>query len=261
MTSVQSNPLEQVEQSEQSEQIAQRQIKEVRRLLLVQRLNVSPLAALAWAVFNEKPSKCITQIVSTCLALNSESFSAVKKARAIFNLIDFDAYYTAVPKEGTWLDRFNFILSSFAQTASKSQYRSTRLPLLLVESVVKEHIPALDMTMPSHNQRIAPTEIAFILKVICAAILKNHTKNDIDYCILARNYFLCEGQRQWYLQATKRRINANKLARISVLLESAHLIERTTRWTEEGKQAPNRYRMGYHNPFAKRLKKAEVKAG
>lgn len=73
----------------------------VKQAQVIRRINGNSLAR---AVYHSIPDKCLTRIISTCLALPENKVAAPKRAKALFNLFDFDFTYGPADK-GSWSTR------------------------------------------------------------------------------------------------------------------------------------------------------------
>lgn len=197
--------------------------------------------------YDESPKRFIFNMV--IVGINEGfTFERVKKD---FVKLDWNTLFGS-PGARSWLKLLEIYWTKLEQN---KKYQGKAVLLLRMEKAVKRAIPESALVMEKQKQKLQYSELAFILKTITAKILKlaKESEYELDYCKLARKYFLVETFKKSYQEKTERRINKEKIARIVALLHEYGLIRMTHRRDSATRYRRNMYHLTPLNPYWGRL--------
>jgi len=206
------------------------------------------------------------------------------KVFGTFKLFNFDFLFGEYNgKYQCWED---YAKNNFENFLGKQKIRHKKnTTLLQFKKQIIDIIPEEEMIIPSFKQKVKPIEIAFILKCITDAVIKNHKKYNKKFAILYRKYFMKnpilkpflekeeykkltmkEKQEykkrniyQNYYEKTCRKLNNHKLPVIYDLLYKYNFIIVERRKNKEMKNLPNKFWLGENNYTYSWINKGEQK--
>ena len=116
---------------------------------------------------------------------------------------------------------------------------------------IERDIPADRFEMKTKKQRVTIDEVVFILRRITVKVFDALNRKKRDRARLAHNYFLNEGFKKAYRQATGRTLgkSKHKIIFITDLLHDFNLVRKIRKRAKENKNAVNEYQLGKSNPY------------